>query len=85
MHFKKHVYLATFRVVSEINVSQKMLVRAKNNGGEWTGALLQTLEETLRMEKYENPKKQQQKTLLTLCSSTKIEIKRRITIFSIAL
>jgi hypothetical protein len=35
-----------------------MLVRAKNNGGEWTGALLQTLEETLRMEKYENPKKQ---------------------------
>ena len=58
MHFKKHVYLATFRVVSENNVSQKMLVRAKNNGGEWTGALLQTLEETLRMEKYENPKKQ---------------------------
>ncbi len=34
-----------------------MLVRAKNNGGEWTGALLQTLEETLRMEKYENIKK----------------------------
>ncbi len=34
-----------------------MLVRAKNNGGEWTGALLQTLEETLRMEKYENLKK----------------------------
>jgi hypothetical protein len=34
MHFKKHVYLATFRVVSENNVSQKMLVRAKNNGGE---------------------------------------------------